>query len=156
MKFGEFLALNQGTKTVTQYLHAFNNLSHYASDMVNTDAKKITSFKRGLNPKMMKHVGTNTRTGFNDFVSDCLKQEKNNNVYATSKTRKRAFELGPSQPRAPMPNRSAYRPPAPSARFRPPQQRNQNAQQPQRNQKPFKMVVPQAKTGQGSSSRAAT
>ena len=120
MKFGEFLALTQGTKTVTQYLHAFNNLSRYASDMVNTDAKKIASFKRGLNPKMMKHVGTNTRTGFNDFVSDCLKQEKNNNVYATSKTRKRAFESGPSQPRAPMANRSTYRPPAPGARFRPP------------------------------------
>jgi hypothetical protein len=96
MKLGEFLALNQCTKTVTQYLHAFNNLSHYASDMVNTDAKKIVSFKRGLNPKMMKHVGTNTRTGFNDFVSDCSKQEKNNNVYAASKTRKRAFESGPS------------------------------------------------------------
>jgi hypothetical protein len=53
--------------------------------MVNTNAKKIASFKRGLNPKMMKHVGTNTRTGFNDFVSDCLKQEKNNNMYAASK-----------------------------------------------------------------------
>jgi hypothetical protein len=64
--------------------------------MVNTDAKKIASFKRGLNLKMMKHVGTNTRMCFNDFVSDCLKQEKNNNVYATSKTCKRAFELGPS------------------------------------------------------------
>jgi hypothetical protein len=94
MKLREFLALNQGTKTVTQYLHAFNNLSRYASDMVNTDAKKIASFKRCLNPKMMKHVGTNTRTVFNDFVSDCLKQEKNNNIYAASKTRKRAFESG--------------------------------------------------------------
>jgi uncharacterized protein YukE len=100
MKLGEFLALNQGMKTVTQYLHAFNNLSHYASVMVNTDAKKIASFKRGLNPKMMKHVGTNTRTGFNDFISDNLKQEKNSNVYAASKTRKRSFESGPSQPRA--------------------------------------------------------
>jgi uncharacterized membrane-anchored protein len=68
IKLGEFLAVNQGTKTVTQYLHAFNNLSRYASDMVNTDAKKITSFKRDLNPKRMKHVGTNTRTGFNDFL----------------------------------------------------------------------------------------
>jgi hypothetical protein len=133
MKLGEFLALNQGTKTVTQYLHAFNNLSRYASDMVNTDAKKIASFKRGLNPKMMKHVGTNTRTGFNDFVSDCLKQEKNNNVYVASKTRKRAFESGPSQPRAPMANHPPYRSPAPGARFRPPQRKNQNAQQPQRN-----------------------
>jgi hypothetical protein len=130
MKLGEFLALNQGTKTVTQYLHAFNNLSRYASNMVNTDAKKIASFKRGLNPKMMKHVGTNMRIGFNDFVSDCLKQEKNNNVYAASKTRKRAFELGPSQPRAPMANRPPYRSPAPGARFRPPERKNQNAQQP--------------------------
>jgi hypothetical protein len=96
MKLGEFLALNQGTKTVTQYLHAFNNLCHYALDMVDTDAKKIASFKRGLGPKMMKHVGTNTRARFNDFISDCLKQEKNNNAYTTSKTRKRAFESGPS------------------------------------------------------------
>jgi hypothetical protein len=120
MKLGEFLSLNQGTKTVTQYLHAFNNLSQYAPNMVNTNAKKIASFKRGLNPKMMKHVGTNTRMGFNDFVSDCLKQEKNNNVYAASKTHKRAFESGPSQPRALMTNRSAYHLPAPDARSRPP------------------------------------
>jgi hypothetical protein len=68
--------------------------------MVNTEAKKIASFKRGLNPKMMKHVGTNIRTGFNDFVSDCLKQEKNNNVYAGSKIRKRAFKSGLFQSRA--------------------------------------------------------
>jgi hypothetical protein len=88
---------------VMQYLHAFNNLSHYASDMVNIDAKKIPSFKRGLNPKMMKHVGTNTRTSFNDFVSDCLKQEKNNNVYAASKTHKRPFKSGTSQPKARWP-----------------------------------------------------
>jgi hypothetical protein len=81
---------------MTQYFHAFNNLCHYAPDMVDMDAKRIASFKRGLNPKMMKHVGTNTRIMFNDFISDCLKQEKNNNVYTTSKTRKRAFELGPS------------------------------------------------------------
>jgi hypothetical protein len=156
IKLGEFLALNHGTKTVTQYLYAFNNLSRYASDMVNTDAKKIASFKRDLNPKMMKHVGTNIRTGFNDFVSDCLKQEKNNNVYATSKTRKRAFESGLSQPRALTANRSTYRSPAPGARFRPPQRKGQNAQQLQRNQKPFKMTLPQAKVGQGSLSGAVT
>jgi hypothetical protein len=68
MKMQEFLALNQGTKTMTQYLHAFTNLCRYAPDMVNTDAKKIASFKRGLSPKMVKHVGTNTRTRFNDFI----------------------------------------------------------------------------------------
>jgi hypothetical protein len=64
--------------------------------MVDTDAKRIASFKRGLSPKMMKHVGTNTR--------------------ATT---------------------------APSARLRPPQHKNQNYKGPQ---KPYKMVVPPAKT----------
>jgi hypothetical protein len=53
MKLREFLALNQGSKTVTQYLYAFNNLCRYAPNMVDTDAKKIASFKRGLGPKMM-------------------------------------------------------------------------------------------------------
>jgi hypothetical protein len=101
MKLGEFIALNQGTKTVTQYLHAFNNLCHYAPDMVDTDAKRIASFKRGLNPKMMKHVGTNTRTRFNDFISDCLKQKKNNNATTAAKSHKSSLEGGPSQARAP-------------------------------------------------------
>jgi hypothetical protein len=94
IKLGEFLALNQGTKTVTQYLHAFNNLCRYAPNMVDKDAKRITSFKRGLSPKMMKHVGTNTRARFNDFIIDCLKQEKNNNAYTASTNHKRVFESG--------------------------------------------------------------
>jgi hypothetical protein len=120
IKLKEFLALNKGTKTVTQYLHAFNNLCCYAPDMVDTNAKKMVSFKRGLNLKMMKHVGTNTHTRFNDFISDCLKQEKNNNTYTASKTHKRAFESGLSQPRVLTANRCAYRPSAPGARFKPP------------------------------------
>jgi hypothetical protein len=92
---------------------------------------------------MMKHVGTNTRARFNDFISDCLKQEKNNNAYTASKTCKRAFESGPSQPRVLTANHSAYRPSAPCARFRPPQHKTQNYKGPQ---KPYKMVVPLAKT----------
>jgi hypothetical protein len=96
--------------------------------MVDTDAKRIASFKRGLSPKIMKHVGTNTRAKFNDFNSDCLKQDKNNNVYTASKTRKRAFESGPSQPRVLTANHSAYRTSALGARFRPPQHKNPELQ----------------------------
>jgi hypothetical protein len=129
MKLGEFLALNQGTKTVTQYLHTFNNLCHYAPDMVDTHAKRIASFKRGLSPKMMKHMGINNRARFNDFISDCLKQEKNNNAYTASKTRKRALESGLSQPRVLTTNHSAYRPSAPNARFRPPQHKTLELQE---------------------------
>jgi hypothetical protein len=149
------LALNQGTKTITQYLHAFNNLCCYALDMVDTNAKRIASFKRGLGPKMMKHVGTNTHARFNDFISDCLKQEKNNNAYTASKTRKRAFELGPSQPRVVNANRPAYRPSTLGTRFRPPQHKTQNYKG---TQKSYKMVVPPARTaattGQGNSKGA--
>jgi hypothetical protein len=123
--------------------------------MVDTDTKRIASVKRGLNPKMMKHVGTNTRARFNDFISDCLKQEKNNNAYTASKTRKRAFKLGPSQPRVLTTNRSAYLPSAPGARFRTPQHKTQNYKG---SQKPYKMAVPLAKTattvGQGNSKGA--
>jgi hypothetical protein len=110
--------------------------------MVDTDAKRIASFKRGLSPKMMKHVGTNTHARFNDFISDCLKQEKNNNAYTASKNRKRVFESGPSQSRVVTANRSSYRPSAPGARFRPPQHKTQNYKGPQ---KPYKMAVPPTK-----------
>ncbi|XP_066375287.1 uncharacterized protein [Miscanthus floridulus] len=92
MKVGEFMKLTQGTKTMTEYLHAFNNLSRYATEFVDTETKKIASFKRGIGPKMLKSVGTSTRIVFNDFISDCLTQENNNNLYAASKNRKRAFE----------------------------------------------------------------
>jgi hypothetical protein len=102
MKVGEFMRLTQGTRTMKEYLHAFNNLSRYAPEFVNIDAKKIASFKRGLNPKMLKTMGTSSRTVFNEFISDCLTQENNNNAYSTSKSHKRAFELGPSQARASM------------------------------------------------------
>jgi hypothetical protein len=124
MKVAKFMRLTQGTKFMTEYLHAFNNLSRYASEFVDTNAKKIASFKRGLSPKMLKSMGTSTRNVFNDFISDCLTQE-NNNIYAATKNRKRAFELGPSQPRDQMQGRAQYHPPVPGARFKPPQRRNQ-------------------------------
>ena len=55
-----------------------------------------------------------------------------------------------------MTSRPLYRSPTPGARYRPSQKRNQNTQSQQRNQKPFKMAILQAKTGQGSSSGVAT
>jgi hypothetical protein len=156
MKVAEFMKLAQGTRSMTEYLHAFNNLSRYASDFVNTEEKKIASFKRGLNPKMLKSMGNSARITFNDFVSDCLTQENHNNLYTASKNRKRVFESGPSQVRVPTANRPSYRPPAPGAKFRPPQKRFQNTQQQQKVPRPFKMATPQAKAGPGSSSGAPT
>ena len=50
MKAAEFMQLTQGTKTLTKYMHAFNNLSRYTPGFVDMEEKKIESFKRGLAP----------------------------------------------------------------------------------------------------------
>ena len=40
MKEAKFMRLTQGTKTLTEYMHAFNNLSRYALGFVDTEEKK--------------------------------------------------------------------------------------------------------------------
>ena len=72
MKAAEFMKLTQGTKTLTKYMHVFNNLSRYAPEFVDTEAKKIESFKRGLSTKLMKSMANSKCATYNDFVSDAL------------------------------------------------------------------------------------
>ena len=57
IKHTKFMKLTQGNKSLNEYLQAFNNLARYATEFVDTDAKKIASFKRGLSPKLMKTIG---------------------------------------------------------------------------------------------------
>jgi len=38
------MKLSHVTKSVKEYLHAFNNLTRYAPEFVNTEANKIASF----------------------------------------------------------------------------------------------------------------
>ena len=118
IKHTEFMKMTQGTKSLTEYLHAFNNLSRYATEFVDTNAKKIASLKRGLSPKLMKTLANSKCATFNEFVSDALTQENQNNIYSASKSRKRADEAGVSQPKAPTTMRSQFCPPTP--KYRPP------------------------------------
>jgi len=71
----------------------------------------------------MKSMGNNKSATFNEFVSDALTQENNNNVYATSKNRKRALEASASQAKA-LVAKTQFRPPAAATRYRPPQKKN--------------------------------
>ena len=105
MRAAEFIKLTQGTKTLTEYMHAFNNLSHYALGFVDTEEKKIESFKRGLSTKLMKTMANLRCTTYNEFISDALTQENHNNLHAIAKGRKGVAEvggLGSSQSRAPV------------------------------------------------------
>ena len=94
MKAAEFMQLTQGTKTLTEYMHAFNNLSHYALDFVDIEETKIKSFKRGLGTKLMKTMANSRCTTYNEFISDALTQENHNNLHAAAKRHKRAAEAG--------------------------------------------------------------
>ena len=147
IKHTEFMNLTQGTKSLTEYLHAFNNLSRYAPEMVDTKVKKVASFKIGLGPKLSKNIAGNKSTTFNEFVSDALTQENSNAVYAASKNRKRAYEAGASQSKALVTNKPAYRPPNVVTRYRPPQKKA-NVKTGVR--KSFTVALPRGATGQGS------
>jgi hypothetical protein len=68
----------------------------------------------------MKTMGISKCATFNEFISDALTQENNNSIYVASKSRKRAFEAGASQSRAPVAPRAPSRPPATGAKFHPP------------------------------------
>ena len=75
VKATEFMKLTQGTKTLTEYMHAFNNLSRYALEFVNIEENKIESFKRSLRTKLMKTMANAKCATYNEFVSDALTQE---------------------------------------------------------------------------------
>jgi len=132
---------------LTEYLHAFNNLSRYATEFVDTDAKKLSSFKRGLGPKLSKNMAGNKSTTFNEFVSDALTQENSNAIYAASKNRKRAYEAGASQYKAPVTSKPTYHPPNAVTRYRAPQKKS-NVKTGVR--KSFTVALPRGATGQGS------
>ena len=105
-------------------MHAFNNLPRYALAFMDTEEKKIESFKRGLGTKLMKTMANSRCATYNEFVSDALTQENQNNLLAVAKGCKRAAEMGASsssQSRASMVARPQFRPLAPN--FRPPQQK---------------------------------
>jgi len=146
IKHTEFMNLTQGTKSLPEYLHAFNILSRYAPEFVDTEAKKLASFQRGLWPKLSKNMAGNKSTTFDEFVSDALTQENSNAIYAASKNRKRAYEVGSSQSKAPVTNKLAYRPPNAVTRYRLPQKKS-NVKTVVH--KSFTVALPRGATGQG-------
>ena len=77
-------------------MHAFNNLSRYAPALVDTEEKKIEIFKIGLGTKLMKTMANSRCATYNEFVSNVLTQENQNNLHVVAKGRKRATEAGAS------------------------------------------------------------
>jgi hypothetical protein len=73
-KLNEFLALNQGTRTVLQYAQAFNDQCQYAGYHADSDEKR-DRFRRGLNTKLRERLNTVRADSFNELVNLAISQE---------------------------------------------------------------------------------
>ena len=93
-KLNEFLDLTQGTRTVIQYVHAFNNLCHYAGYHADTDAKKHDHFRRGLCTKLKDHLNPIKVDTYNELVNLAITQE--DCIMAHRAEKKRKALAGPS------------------------------------------------------------
>ena len=74
-KLNEFLALNQGTRTVLQYAQAFNHLCQYAGHHANIDSKKRDRFRRGLTTKLKERLNLVQPNTYNELVNLAITQE---------------------------------------------------------------------------------
>jgi hypothetical protein len=71
-KLNEFLALNQGTRTVLHYAQAFNDLCQYAGYHADSNEKKRDCFRRGLNTKLWERLNTVRADSFNELVNQAI------------------------------------------------------------------------------------
>nr|AAT85135.1 putative polyprotein [Oryza sativa Japonica Group] len=75
----EFRALQQGTKTVTEYLHEFNRLARYAPEDVRTDAEKQEKFLFGLDDELTNQLISRVYEDFEKLVDKAIRQEEQRN-----------------------------------------------------------------------------
>ena len=75
----EFRALQQGTRTVTEYLHEFNRLARYAPEDVRTDAEKQEKFLFGLDDELTNQLISGVYEDFEKLVDKAIRQEEQRN-----------------------------------------------------------------------------
>ncbi|XP_052159447.1 uncharacterized protein LOC127776933 [Oryza glaberrima] len=75
----EFRALQQGTGTVTEYLHEFNHLARYAPEDVRTDAEKQEKFLFGLDDELTNQLISGVYEDFEKLVDKAIRQEEQRN-----------------------------------------------------------------------------
>jgi hypothetical protein len=91
MKLEEFLSLKQGNQIVLQYVGKFNHLSQYATEYVNTDAKKKSCFMRGLNIKIQTMMTTCYNATYHEVVNVAIASEEKSRIHKELKKKKRVL-----------------------------------------------------------------
>ena len=68
----EFLALTQGSMTVSEYLNKFNHLARYSIHDVNTEERKVDRFLGGLSPTLRCQLSMLDFPDFQTLVNKAL------------------------------------------------------------------------------------
>ena len=108
MKQQEFLALTQGSKSISEDLTKFNNLARYAPEDTNTEEKK-DMFLYGMHQTIKTQLSVLQFPDFQSMINTALISEKEHRtVYDSHKRkfepRKDRHEGGTSKPRTGQPN----------------------------------------------------
>jgi hypothetical protein len=89
LKQKEFLALKQGSMTVSEYLDEFTHFSRYAPVEVNTDAKRQERFLDGLVGLVYYHLQSHTFPNFHMLLNKTIGLE---NKHKELREQKRKFQ----------------------------------------------------------------
>jgi hypothetical protein len=127
VKKEEFLALKQGSMSVSKYRDKFLQLSRYAPEDVNTDAKRQYSFLRGLVDPLQYHLMNHTFPTFQHLIDRVIMTEKKRKEMEDRKRKISRPQFGSSN--------------HPCFSGNPPQQFRQNQHPPQHHQ--FQRQYPQ-------------
>jgi hypothetical protein len=74
-KMRELLSLRQGSDTVYRYAQKFNSLCQYGGHHVDTDAKKMETFRDGLDGKLYERLNLLEPANFYELVNKAISQE---------------------------------------------------------------------------------
>jgi hypothetical protein len=76
LKEDEFRELTQGGRSVSEYVHKFTELARYAPDDVNTEAKKMACFLKGLRPELKTILASQDFLSFSHLSNKAIQVER--------------------------------------------------------------------------------
>jgi hypothetical protein len=127
VKKEEFLALKQGSLSVSEYRDRFLQLSRYAPEDVNTDAKRQYCFLRGLVDPLQYHLMNHTFPTFQHLIDRAIMTERKRKEMEDRKRKISGPQLGSNN----CPRFSGNQPQQFRQNHRPPKQQRFQRQYPQ-------------------------
>ena len=82
----EFLALIQGSQSVSEYLQKFNHLARYSIYDVRTEERKIDRFLGGLNPQLRCTLSMFDFLDFQTLVNKAFIAEREHKIVSDNRT----------------------------------------------------------------------